>query len=464
MGEAWSDWYAEDFLVKQGFVTDAPGSPDVLIGEYVSAGNDFIRTQAIDCKVGATANPACSGGATGHTGGYTYADYGHVIGRPEVHADGEIWGETLWDLRDALGSDAAENLVTRAMELSPANPSMLDERNAILQADVVDNGGANHNTIWSVFAHRGMGYFAAALNGDDSSPAADFSLPPTSPTFGKLIGKVTDADTGAPINGAVIAFGGHSSGFADDIVGQSRGNGLYEIKKILVGNYAKVSASAPGYDPVAQPFVLVEGNANHLDWTLQRDYAALSGGGSITAFTGPDFSPDCGPQGAIDQSQGIGWGSVTDGDDGTATGHVTPHYIVIKLSGATNISSIKINPSNTCGDPGSSSTRGYRLEASTDGTTFTQIATGVFYAANRAQMNTISLSGNLSGIKYLKFWMLNPQVPNAASTSCTNATTCGSDPNDVSGVAAHCGPGKDNGFGGCQFTDMTELAVYGRPS
>ena len=24
--------------------------------------------------------------------------------------------------------------------------------------------------------------------------------------------------------------------------------------------------------------------------------------------------------------------------------------------------------------------------------------------------------------------------------------------------------GKDNGFGGCQFTDMTEIAVYGRPS
>ena len=61
-----------------------------------------------------------------------------------MHADGEIWGETLWDLRTALGSATTENLVTRAMELSPSNPSMLDERNAILQADLVDNGGANH--------------------------------------------------------------------------------------------------------------------------------------------------------------------------------------------------------------------------------------------------------------------------------------------------------------------------------
>ena len=27
-----------------------------------------------------------------------------IAGGPEVHADGEIWGETLWDLRTRLGS------------------------------------------------------------------------------------------------------------------------------------------------------------------------------------------------------------------------------------------------------------------------------------------------------------------------------------------------------------------------
>jgi hypothetical protein len=30
-------------------------------------------------------------------------------------------------------------------------------------------------------------------------------------------------------------------------------------------------------------------------------------------------------------------------------------------------------------------------------------------------------------------------------------------------VAAHCGPGKDNGFGGCTFMDSVEVVVYGRP-
>ena len=33
-------------------------------------------------------------------------DFGKVYsGGPEVHADGEIWGETLWDMRQALGVD-----------------------------------------------------------------------------------------------------------------------------------------------------------------------------------------------------------------------------------------------------------------------------------------------------------------------------------------------------------------------
>ena len=88
----------------------------------------------------------------------TYGDFGKIAGGPEVHADGEIWLETLWDLRNALGSTETERLVTRAMELSPPSPSFLDMRNAIVQADEVANGGANSDTIWKTFAHRGMGY------------------------------------------------------------------------------------------------------------------------------------------------------------------------------------------------------------------------------------------------------------------------------------------------------------------
>ena len=56
------------------------------------------------------------------------------------------------------------------MELSPTNPSFLDMRNAILQADHAVIGGKHTATIWKVFAHRGMGYFAGSLGGDDTAP------------------------------------------------------------------------------------------------------------------------------------------------------------------------------------------------------------------------------------------------------------------------------------------------------
>ena len=135
MGEAWSDWYAMDYLVGQGLFTDTAADGDLLVGEYVGAatGPDPHRADRLQGRLDRT-RPAPAPAAPG-TGGYTYGDFGKIIGRPEVHADGEIWGQTLWDLRDALGQSVTEMLVTRAMELSPGNPSFLDMRNSILQAD-----------------------------------------------------------------------------------------------------------------------------------------------------------------------------------------------------------------------------------------------------------------------------------------------------------------------------------------
>ena len=95
-----------------------------------------------------------------------------------MHADGEIWAQTLWDLRTAVGSAKARALVTTGMSLLPPEPSFLDGRNAILLADQTLYGGADATTLWAVFAGRGMGFFAASLGGDDTAPAENFALPP----------------------------------------------------------------------------------------------------------------------------------------------------------------------------------------------------------------------------------------------------------------------------------------------
>ena len=187
MGEAWSDWYASDFQVADGLKSDDLGTPgEIDVGEYTDLDPHTLRSQALDCPVNAVTE-ACPGGAATGVGGYTLGDFGNVFGVPEVHADGEIWAETLWDLRQALqvktgsaatASSFAELLVTEGMRMSPPEPSMLDMRNAILAAEVAGFGGAAHDLVWDVFRKRGMGYYAAATDGADTEPVEDFMAPP----------------------------------------------------------------------------------------------------------------------------------------------------------------------------------------------------------------------------------------------------------------------------------------------
>jgi extracellular elastinolytic metalloproteinase len=461
MGEAWSDWYAMDFLNNHGFQPDTAAAGEVRVGNYVGAGADLIRTEPLDCPVGGGGS-ACPGRTSTGAGGYTYGDYGNVIGRPEVHADGEIWGQTLWELRSALGSATAESLITRGMELSPSNPSFLDMRNAILQADLVA-GGASRTTIWSIFAKRGMGYFASSVDGDDTKPVEDFSAPPAAGTpQGKLIGSVSDRDTGKAITGATVAFGGHDSGFPGDLAGITGNGGQYTVNGIFFGTYAKVFAAAPGYDTAVVPSLTIDKATTQQNWTIRRDWAALGGGGSVSDFNGPDYTDfGCGPSGAIDQSLGVGWASDTDAD-ATATGKVTPKFVTVKLPVAVNISEIAVDPSNTCGDAGSAATHRYTIETSTDGQTFTLVNEGVFYAANRGHLNTVSplAAGATSGIRYVRFTMVNPMVPETG-TSCDGPQNCGD-----AGVATRCGPNAPDpgNFSGCTFMDMSEIKVYGRAS
>jgi len=227
MGEAWSDWYAMDFLMKQGFLRDTEAPAEVKLGEWVDGGQSLVRTEPVDCTLGASieacprkrSNLASEGG-----GGYTYEHFGRIAGGPQVHADGEIWGQTLMDLRrrlvadhgDAKGTERAEAMVTRAMTLSPDNPSYIDMRNAILQADLVA-GKRDHTRIWQTFAPRGMGASAAAVDGDDTAPTAAFDLPPGLPAPDQLAPALTVDTPGE--GGAVKVEDARFAGTAMDDAG-----------------------------------------------------------------------------------------------------------------------------------------------------------------------------------------------------------------------------------------------------
>jgi len=53
------------------------------------------------------------------------------------------------------------------MKLQPCNPGFVDGRDAILQADLIANGGINRDRIWEVFASRGLGLSASSGDVDN---------------------------------------------------------------------------------------------------------------------------------------------------------------------------------------------------------------------------------------------------------------------------------------------------------
>ena len=196
MGEGWSDWYAMDYLEGHDLdETDTADNGEINMAVYVMGGDIHnLRTEGLDCNRGSGADPDCPGAGNAGTGGYTLGDMGKILCapcQPEFHADGEIWAQTLWDLRQRFVADlgggtlngagitTVRNLITRAMELAPPDPSYLEMRNAIVQADVAINGGANKSRIWKVFAKRGMGYFAGDQGSNDTSRIRTSRLPRT---------------------------------------------------------------------------------------------------------------------------------------------------------------------------------------------------------------------------------------------------------------------------------------------
>jgi hypothetical protein len=127
----------------------------------------------------------------------TYGDAPGTAG--QVHAMGEIWAVTLWDMywnlvnehgfnrnvydaASGAGNIVALQLVMDGLKLQPCSHTFLDARDAILLADQNNNGGANQCLIWRAFAKRGMGVNADG-GGSDKSRALteDFSLPAQCP-------------------------------------------------------------------------------------------------------------------------------------------------------------------------------------------------------------------------------------------------------------------------------------------
>ena len=400
--EAHADWYAMDFLEEEALRPDT-AAVDVRIGVYPLTTSAGVRTQALDCRTD-SALSACPASGTTDGQGYTYGDFGRISGGgPEVHADGEIWAQTLWQLRQAVGGSAARALITDAMRLVPSSPSFLDMRNAILLADT-NAGGGNRAAIWQVFAARGMGYFASTADAADTRPVQDFSTPPTAGgPSGTLTGTVRDADTLAGIGAARIAFGGHDTGLGEDLAGASGGDGSYSIPGIPAGTYPLLIVEAPGYERLLLRNVTVGAGENILDLPLRRNWAAAAGGASIASFSGSDATEfGCGPGGLIDGSGVQVWGT-------ESPRHGGPKEIVVQLPQAITLAEVRIDPSAGCGDDPSAALRSFEVQASSDGSTYSSVSSGAFGPGDTGRTNPVSLQSTPSDVRFVKLRAIDNQ-------------------------------------------------------
>ena len=201
-GEGWSDWFALNFSAVS---TDTPTMARG-IGTYVlfepSTG---LGIRNFPYSTDLAVNPQ------------TYAN----IGTTNIpHGVGEIWAGMLWEMywrfvkRDGFdadlytgdgGNNLALQLSIDGLKLQSCSPGFVDARDAILQADLVNNNGANECVIWKAFAKRGLGFSAlqgsSAVVGDETEafdiPAYCQGLVLSAPTPG-LAGAINDFNvTGA---------------------------------------------------------------------------------------------------------------------------------------------------------------------------------------------------------------------------------------------------------------------------
>ena len=445
MGEGWSDWYAMDYLEGHDLdETDTADNGEMNIGVYVMGGDIHnLRTEGLDCNRG-TADADCPGAGNAGSGGYTLGDMGKILCdgftcEPEFHADGEIWAQTLWDLRqrfvgdlgggtlNGLGVTRARNVITRGMELAPPDPSYLEMRNAIIQADKVVYGGADKARLWAVFAKRGMGYFATDKGSTDTRPRQDFSIPPNCnrTPCGSITGIVRTAEGGTPIANAVVEVKGPG-----DLVDTTAANGRYTIPRVPPHTYPAVVASASGHQPDTVTNVTVTAASQTRDFNLHRDWADVATGGQVIQASPPDLSSfGCGPSGAFDISLASGWGSTAiNPDDPTNPGGAKS--ATVKLPRPVDVTAFAVDPGATCGDDDSAATRRLRVQTAKTTGAFTTVGTFNYTRTKNHKLNTVVPTTGKTDVRRVKITMLGTQ---------------------------------GGGDAAANFMDLSEFQVYGTP-
>ena len=310
MGESFGDLNGMEHLNEYGFVPVYGESP-YAVAPYVTS-NPYrgIRNYGMNFPY---AGDAPSPSDFPEASGLNFSDIGYDFVGAQVHADGEIWSATNFDIRRLLigkygaGSQALQTqcadgklppqacpgnrrwiaLYYDAMVLMPVAPSMLDARNAILAADMARFGGANQDELWYAFATRGFGASAFALDGGDTQPRPAFDSPRHSEATVRFRAFARD-EGNAPINANVYV--GHyearvsptadtnpATGPADGSAAADASN-LDNVASFTSRQY-EFTATAPGYGAVRFRASFRPGESRTIDLYFATNWASSSKGG-----------------------------------------------------------------------------------------------------------------------------------------------------------------------------------------
>ena len=291
MGEAWSDFYAMDYLVTQGLETDTATPGEVLEGKYV-AGRPTCSAPWRSTARWAP-GPNCIE-PDGETGGYTYGDFP----THRRHARGAR-------LRRGLGADPvgpARALRPQRRD-EPGHPRRWSCRPPTRRCSTCATRSCR--PTWSSTAARtptavDASSPTAAWAGSPAPstaatpPAEDFhAAAAAGPRGTSISGTVTDSTTGARCR-APWSRRRPRSGFAGDYTAVTDATALHD-RRLFAGTYPKVVRAGTGLRARSSRPSRPSTRGTTANFAPRRDWAAASGG-AVADFNGPDFTPSVRPR------------------------------------------------------------------------------------------------------------------------------------------------------------------------
>ncbi len=181
----WPDALDPDIIVHEyGHALLHDLAPHWGGGEMEAIGEGFGDYLAATLFAEASADPACIGewdsrGNTAEPGAcLRWVDrdrqYPHDLSG-DAHADGEIWSRVLWDVRTALGQEAADMLALESSFYLPPAATLIEAGQALLDADAALFGGLHSAAIVQALQARGLAALPAPAL---VSPAGGDTLAP----------------------------------------------------------------------------------------------------------------------------------------------------------------------------------------------------------------------------------------------------------------------------------------------